>query len=425
MKPGPGNITKLLLVIGLPLAVSCAVVEPPPGGEVDRVPPHMVSSFPDSGSTNLGEVSVLRFTFSEKMERANSFAWLYFFPDQRVKKTKWHGAREAEVFLEAPLPADTLIVVEIAGAMRDAHKVKNKQSRRFPLATSDSIPAGTLSGVLLFEDGPLESGVVELYGLQPDSVEYFRRPIIRRTVTDDRGAYQFNWLPVPSGPFLLRAFKDDDGNLRPGEKDPQRLMADTLLVDQETGMASAGVMTLYSANTPGSLLTGAFEAPPYAGAVLAWAMAVTESDTGYYPEPIGKGQEEFGYLYPDSGGVIEKVTPGINRVIAFVDMDSDSSFSIIADTLLFAAGTSLADSMLWYLEPWIVLEDVHLEPGLSSRFSLPAWTDSLTSWTAPEPEPTPPDSLEAAADDSLQVEKDERNVIEEGAAPIQSPPEIK
>ena len=203
--------------------VSCAVVEPPPGGPIDYVPPHLVSVYPDSGTTGLGEITVLRFTFSEKMDRANAFSWLYFFPDQRSKKTKWHGATEAEIFLENPLPADTLIVVEIAGAMRDAHKVKNSQSRRFPLATADTIASGILAGVLLYEEGPLKNGVVELYGLQPDSLEYFRRPIIRRTVTDDQGAYQFNWLPIPSGPFLVRAFKDDDNNLRPGERDAQRL----------------------------------------------------------------------------------------------------------------------------------------------------------------------------------------------------------
>jgi len=394
-------MARLILVIGLVLTVSCAVVEPPPGGPVDLTPPYLVSVFPDSGSTGLGEVSVLRFTFSEKMDRANAFSWLYFFPDQRVRKTKWHGSTEAEVFLEYPLPADTLIIVEIAGAMRDAHKLKNKKSRRFPLATADSIPSGVLAGVLLFEEGPLVNGVVELYGLQPDSVAYYRRPIIRRTVTDEQGFYQFDWLPVPSGPFLVRAFKDDDSNLRPGENDPQRLLADTLMVDLETGSASAGVMTLYPTNTPGRLFADPFEAPPYSGNIIAWTMAITDSDTGYYPKPLNVQRESFGYILPDSGGVIDEVPPGNNRIIAFVDVDSDSTFSAVPDTMLFPTGKSPVDSVLWYLEPWIVLEEVHLEPGLSSHFLLPAWTDSLTLWVAPEPVATPIDSLAAAVADSL------------------------
>ncbi len=392
----------MLLVTGLVLVVSCAVVEPPPGGPVDYTPPHLVSAYPDSGTTSLGEVSVLRFTFSEKMDRANAFSWLYFFPDQRIRKTKWHGAMEAEIFLENPLPADTLIIVEIAGAMRDAHKVKNRQSHRFPLATTDTIASGTLAGVLLFEDGPLDNGVVELYSLQPDSVAYYRRPIIRRTVTDAQGVYRFNWLPIPSGPFLVRAFKDDDSNLRPGENDPQRLLADTLTVDQITGVASAGVMTLYPVNTPGTLFADPFEAPLHSGSVMAWAMAISDADTGYFPEPVRAGQEQFSFLYPDSGGVINEVAPGNNRVIAFVDMDRDSSFSAIPDTILSSNSISQADSVLWYLEPWIVLEDISLEPGLSTDFKLPAWTDSLTAWT--KPEPVLPDSLGAALEDSLLID---------------------
>lgn len=396
-------VAKLLLVIGLVLVVSCAVVEPPPGGPVDLVPPHLVSVFPDSGSTGLGEISVLTFTFSEKMDRANAFSWLYFFPDQRIKKTKWHGSTVAEIFLEVPLPADTLVVVEIAGAMRDAHKLKNKQSRRFPLATADTIAAGVIGGVLLFEDGPLAQGVVELYSLQPDSVAYSRRPIIRRTVTNDQGIYQFDWLPVPSGPFLVRAFKDDDNNLRPGENDPQRLLPDTLTVDTISGVASAGVMTLYPTNTPGTLFSDPFPAPLYQGSVVAWSMAITDADTGYYAAPRQLNNERFGIIHPDSIGVIEEALPGNNRIIAFVDVDRDSNFSVIPDTLLFPAGKFPVDSVMWYLEPWVVLEEVHLEPGLSSHFLLPAWTDSLTSWDAPAPEPeiSPADSLASAAADSL------------------------
>lgn len=380
---------------------------------MDTTPPHLVSTWPDSGSTGLGEVTELRFVFSEKMDRANSFSWLYFFPDQRVSKTKWKGAVEAIVYLEEPLPTDTLVVVEVSGAMRDAHKVKNKKSRRFPLATADSIPVGSIAGVLLFEEGPLKNGVVELYGLQPDTLKYFRRPMIRRTVTDGKGAFVFRWLPVPSGPFLVRAFMDEDNNLRPGENDPQRLLPDTLLVDSESGTASAGVTSLYATNAPGRLLAEPFSAPTWRGTVGAWALAVTDADTGYYPEPVSASKGDFSWLSPEEGGTLEDVRPGLSRVIAFVDVDGDSAFSIVADTLLaaarrtapdsFAAGydTAAVDSVSWFLEPWVVAEGVELEPGLSATFELPAWGDSLTAWDAPPPPPAQPDTTAGALADSL------------------------
>ncbi len=409
----PGLLAALWLAAGLVLLGSCAVVEPPPGGPVDATPPQLVSVFPDSGSTGLAGVTEMRFVFSEKMDRASSFSWLYFFPDQRVRKTKWKGATEAIITLEKPLPADTLIVVEIGGAMRDAHKVQSKTSRRFPLATADSIPDGTLAGVLIFEDGPVKNGVVELYGLQPDTLEYYRRPMIRRTVTDSQGAFVFRWLPVPSGPYLVRAFIDDDNNLRPAEGDPQRLVPDTLTVDAETGTASAGVTTLYARNTPGRLLARPFEAPGWPGEVGAWAMAVTDADTGFYPEPIGVGLKDFGWLTPAEGGTIEEVKPGINRVIAFVDVDADSAFSAVPDTLLGIP--AVADTVSWYLEPWTMVEGVELEPGLSASFILPAWGDSLTIWT----DPPPPvealtDSTAAALVDSLQGGMDIERPADQG-----------
>ena len=401
IKPGPKLVGSLLLLISSILVVSCAVVEPPPGGPIDKTPPHLVAVFPDSGSLGLGETTVLHFTFSEKMDRANAFSWLYFFPDQRIRKTKWHGATVADVYLEEPLPADTLIVVEVAGSMRDAHKVKNKHSRRFPISTGDSIPSGTLAGVLLYEEGPLANGVVELYGLQPDSVEYFRRPMIRRTVTNNQGAFRFDWLPVPSGPFLVRAFQDGDSNLRPGENDPQRILPDTLTVSAETGTASAGVTTLYSSNAPGRLLADAFTPSRFEGTVMAWAMSITDADTGYTPSPAGAGDEVFGYLDSLSGGVIEEVSPGLNRVLAFVDIDADSSFSAVPDSLLPDFITTYEDTVLWYLEPWVLMEGIPLEPGLSTEFQLSAWTDSLTIWHAPEPVFTRVDSLGNALTDSM------------------------
>ncbi len=104
----------LALLLSLALAAACAIVEPPLGGPIDRTPPYLVSVEPDSGAVGLDGRKVLRFRFSEKMDRAQANSWLRLFPKQEIKKTKWHGATEAEVILMDPLPSDTVIVVEIS-----------------------------------------------------------------------------------------------------------------------------------------------------------------------------------------------------------------------------------------------------------------------------------------------------------------------
>jgi len=388
---------------GVILVAACAVVEPPPGGPVDKIRPHVQFMIPDSASTGLGEIRQLNFTFSEKMDRISAVTWLHFFPDQRIDKTKWHGATRADITLEQPLPPDTVIVVEIAAGMRDAHKVANRRGRRYPIATGDSIPVGKISGVLVMADSAVSNGVVELYAIPPDTLAYFEQNMLRRTVTDNTGTYDFRWLPVPGGPWLLRGYADDNGDLRPGDKEAQRLLPDTLSIDVANSTASAGVTTLYPVKTPGRFLIAPFSQPDFPGQMRAWSMHVTEKDTGWVPAPLKKGKSVP--LDPESETPVSKVPPGTSRLLVFVDMDGDSTFSGIADSLLgrVPAETDADSVSAYYLEPWLMLENLEIEPGLDTPVTLPATAYSLTPWAVV---PAATDSMavtEPASGDSTAV----------------------
>ncbi|MCB1182946.1 Ig-like domain-containing protein [bacterium] len=376
---------------------ACAVVEPPPGGPEDKVRPHLEFMIPDSAATGLGGISELNLTFSEKMDRVDAVTWLHFFPDQRIRSTKWHGATRAEIRLEEPLPPDTVIVVEVAGGMKDAHKVANRRSRRYPIATGDSIPGGRISGVLVMADSAVSNGVLELFAVPPDTLEYFEQPLLRRTVTDRTGAYTFDWLPVPGGPYLVRAFADDDGNLRPGDNEAQRLLPDTLRLDPSAARAVAGVTTLYPPKTPGRLRLAPFAPRPGQGRSMAWTMHVGEEDTGWVPTPTPDAN--FARLTPDTTSTVRDVQPGSNRLVVFVDLDADSTFSgvpaalagVAADSAALARGDSVPTH---FLEPWLMVEGITVAPGLPTDVVVPDGPYSLTPWTPPPP-PALPDSLGA------------------------------
>jgi hypothetical protein len=388
------------------LLVACAVVEPPPGGPVDKIRPHLEFMIPDSASTDLKVVDTINLTFSEKMDRVSAATWLHFFPDQRIRQTKWHGATRAEVILEYPLPADTVIVVEIAAGMRDAHKVANRRGRRYPISTGAEIPTGRISGVLVMADSAVTNGVVELYDVPPDTLEYFQQNLLRRTVTDNTGAYTFEWLPVPGGPWLLRAFADPNGDLRPGEKEAQRLLPDTLSLSVNVSETVAGVTTLFPANTPGRLLVAPFASPDYTGSAMAWTMPISEADTGWVPVALDRAN--FASLDPLAESPVADVQPGSNRLVVFIDVDGDSLFSGVPDSLLGAIPDSLRyvgqDSVTThFLEPWLLVEDLFVDPGLDATVELPADIYTVTPWQPPPPQPDLPDSLTAGADslDSL------------------------
>lgn len=375
----------LALLGSLALLAACAVIERPPGGPIDVQAPNLAGVWPDSGSVGLGEVTVLRLTFSEKMNRQPATQWLHLFPERRYRKTRWHGAREAEVFLAEPLPADTLIVVEIAAGLADAHKVKSRVGRRYPLATADSLFPGAISGALVLADTALAGAVIELFAVPPDSLAYFQQPLLRRTVSDRGGEFRFDWLPVPGGPWLLRAFADGDGDLRPGEREAVRLVPDTLSLTAEIPLAEAGTTTLYRPDHPGRLAVAPFGAPRWPGTVRAFSLAVGENDSGYVPLPAAAARTPMAVLSPDSGGVIAEVKPGLNRIVVFVDVDADSAFGAVSDSLLGLPRPAGADTLAWFLEPWSLVEGVTVEPGLDRDLALGSVGDSLTAWQAPVP----------------------------------------
>jgi hypothetical protein len=231
--------------------------------------------------------------------------------------------------------------------------------------------------------------------------------LLRRTTTDEKGAYRFDWLPVPGGPWLVRAFTDADDNLRPGDRDALRLLPDTLHLTVEQPEDSGGVTTLFAWDTPGRVLVGPFEPPTHTGQVMGWSLKMAEEDTGWVPAPEDGTTNPIFSLDPASGGVIGEVSPGLNRVLVFVDVDGDSTFSGIPDSMLAFVPDSLRsaspDTTLggdWFLEPWLMAEDIQVEPGLDTRLNLPVEPFLLTPWTPPAPEPASPDSLEGLGEGS-------------------------
>lgn len=362
---------------------------------------------------NLAGQKVLRFRFSEKMDRRGANSWLRFFPDQEIKKTVWHGAVEAEVVLFEALPADTVIVVELMPGTTDSHRVTSNEARRFPIATGDSLYGGAISGRLVIADSAMAGAVVELFAVPPDTVEYFQQKPLRRTESDSLGVFRFDWLPVPGGPWLLRAFADADHNLRTGDKDAQRLSPDTLSISPAAPAIDTGILTVFDWNHPGTLRTGAFDASRWPGGVAAWALSVTDADTGWTPRPAKRGMDSVGWLDPLTGGVVEEAPPHLVRLVVFVDVDGDSTFSAIPDTLYgppAVTGTdstvhSTADSTTWFLEPWGLVEGIDLEPGMTADFTVPALGDSLVPWAAP----VVADTLAAVAADSLTAAAGDRS----------------
>lgn len=365
----------------------------PPGGPEDTQPAWLAAAAPDSASVGHGPIDELSFTFSEKMTRDEAYKWLTVYPRRVIRSTSWSGARTAHVRLEEPLPADTVVVIEIAPGMRDMHNVPQPRGRTFVIATGDSIADGQITGGLVVEDQPLGGGVVELVAAGPDSVRLEQRPVLRRAVADSTGRFRLPWLPADGHRWLLRAYADRNNDRRAGENEAQRLYPDTLRLDADARQLDVGVRVIFKPDTPGQLLGRLADRPDSLGPVLAFTRTIAEADTGFVPGPP-QGRQPFYEVVPDTGRfTLTKVGPGLVRAVFFVDLDGDSTWTAIgadADTI-------------WALEPWGLVDSIAVEPGLPAEIPAPVWSDTLTAW--PAPRRLPPDTLQTLAD-SLQASID-------------------
>jgi hypothetical protein len=278
--------------------------------------------------------------------------------------------------------------------MRDAHKVVSNQSWRFPIATGLEIPPGTINGGLVYNDRPLAlHGVVELFAVPPDTMIYYEQKPLRRAVTDSAGGYRLPWLPVPSGPYLLRVFHDANDDLRLADNEGRRLLPDTVMIDAHEVTVDVGLTVIYDPKTPGTLRGRVDSLIQWPGPLYGWPEAIAEDDTGWTPRPDERPRTGMIAVQMGTEVVFEQVPPGWGRLFFFVDADGDSLFS----RLPAAAGVVDPDGreIEWFLEPHALIDSLNVEPGLESTFSPPVFASRLVPW------------FTAAADSATTDEPDE------------------
>ncbi len=413
--PGPKRRAwALIWLLGLSGLLACAVVESPPGGPVDTVPPTLISFQPDSAAVVPGAIDRLSFTFSEKMNRVSAGSWLHLYPPRKFRKTSWHGAVRAEVQLETPLLPDTVVVVEVTATMKDAHKVSGLIERRFPIFTGGTPPTGRIKGSLVMADSALSGAMVELYAVPPDSLNWEDQPLLRRVRCDSMGIFRLDWLPVPAGPYLLNGFADPDRNARQGEKEAHRLLPDTVRITEDTPTVELQPVELFPVDTPGDLRFIPRRTMPPSPQYLVFTQAITDADTGWTPAPTAYDSLVFSVLDSAVTDTVRGVAAGPNRVIFFADLDRDSSFSVIAESLVIGLGDpalyvlsdSLADTTGYALEPWLGMEPVRIEPGLLNTLPLSGGPFTIVPWAAPPPGARSAADSSAAAGDSAPAPED-------------------
>jgi len=177
---------------------------------VDSEPPRIVSTDPDSGRVSVGAVPDICVTFSEQMDRRTVRDAVVLRPWVKVGDNNWTKNAFCMTLAESLRPATTYTVTLMAGC-KDSHGNAMKDPYAFTFSTGDSIAPGEISGVVTAKTLPAPGTPVWAFdSLRTPSPDFTNDEPDYVSQAGSKGEFRF--LGLPTGIYLLYAFKDRDAN---------------------------------------------------------------------------------------------------------------------------------------------------------------------------------------------------------------------
>ena len=229
---GSRGARSALAALCLLVALSCARIEPPPGGPPDQKPPTLVSITPESLSVNPGFDGNVNFIFSEVVSEGGSPSQGYgtgdleklvlLSPTNKVPVVQWHRSRISVRPREGWRP-NTVYRVQLLPGISDIRNNKGVAGGIVTFTTGAPVPDYTLRGKAYdwTTSQPLRAGLLQAV-LEPDSLVY-------KGITDSSGSYVFG--PLPRGTYLVYAGIDQNRN---GKIDAREAF-DSVRVEPDSG----------------------------------------------------------------------------------------------------------------------------------------------------------------------------------------------
>ncbi|MCB9250443.1 MAG: Ig-like domain-containing protein [Ignavibacteriales bacterium] len=187
------------------LFLSCANQMSPPGGDKDIIPPTIISSYPENGTTLFNE-SEIELTFSEYVNKSNINDAFFISPIMEKKPEFSWTNTTVEISFKEKFKVNTTYNLIIGTEITDVNN-NNKMSDPFVLtfSTGSKIDSGKISGKVFADkaDGTLifaylnKSDTLNIYKTKPDYVSQINK----------KGEYTIGGLG--NGNYELFAVKDE------------------------------------------------------------------------------------------------------------------------------------------------------------------------------------------------------------------------
>lgn len=147
-----GFFKNYTIAILLMLLTGCANMQPPDGGEVDRVPPEVVEVVPANGTTHFkGKVVELR--FSEYVDKRTFKDAVFISPAlEKGFDVEWSG-KTATIIFNEDLKSDVTYNITIGTSVIDLNNSNNMSSAySYAISTGDVLDKGTIRGKIYDKD---------------------------------------------------------------------------------------------------------------------------------------------------------------------------------------------------------------------------------------------------------------------------------
>ncbi|MBM4182890.1 MAG: hypothetical protein FJ207_01540 [Gemmatimonadetes bacterium] len=224
----------MLAALALAWTSACANQGAPPGGPVDRRPPVLVRTEPDTFATLTDMNANVRFFFDERISENVSAGQLddAVTVSPRTGRVRVrHGRTSLSVEVEGGFRSGIVYRVTLLPMVRDMFGNELRDPFELVFSTGGEAPPTALAGqVWSRTNGGATRGAL-VQAVSADSLVYLAR-------SDQAGIYTFRYLP--EGEYTITAFEDVDRDGTLDAREPQGFASsalasgDTLLVDVAT-----------------------------------------------------------------------------------------------------------------------------------------------------------------------------------------------
>ncbi len=182
---------KLFLLLAIIFINNCASVSAPQGGEIDAIPPELVSTTPKI-LTEINPTQKITIQFNEYLQEASLKKAIKIFPTGDYDFKYEYKGNEIDFWMPSNLDTDTTYMLVFDTNLKDEHGVNIVQDIVIPFSRDFVFHSGRIEGSIF---GDFNTTFILLWLNNPSKAIMLDTPpdyILRASST---GAYQFNFLP--------------------------------------------------------------------------------------------------------------------------------------------------------------------------------------------------------------------------------------